>query len=1013
MLSPTDSALLKIAQDRGYISSADMMELVNYKVKKAPAASLCELLVQRGFVSQAGVAELVAQVAKTDPRSASNRFSPMAGMTPGTGRQTRTSRPASLMPGPPPPAPPPPPPPAPPAPPAALREGGTAADSDFHWPLQAGDRLGSYRVIDLLGKGGMGQVFRVRHEKLERDYALKVLLPGTASNPRLLARFRHEARATARLRHPNIVAVHEVGEAHGVHFFTMDLIEGQPLNTRVSTGMLDVRASVEMVRKIAAALHHAHREGVIHRDLKPSNIIVADEDDEPYLMDFGLAKELHAKTQLTRTGTAVGTLAYMPPEQLQGYKDLIGPKSDIYSLGVTLYECLTRRLPFVAETAPSLISKVINDEAIPPMRRKAEIPEPVSLICMKAMAKDPARRYGTALDFCRDLEHFLDGEPISAQRTSLWEMALVRARKNKPAATLAIVLFLVLMVFGVWQLKQTILARRAFSQRLGEAEQAYRTERWSDAMGLYGALIGQNPSDPRPYLGLERSRAALEARNLEEAAERVREGKRLLQVLRQLEVIVQADRETIRDLGQWIDPAAPVEDKLLLFRVRTQLRERQQEVIQLRAQALACFHQARGLDRSNDEAREQLASLYLEEYRHAERVGDLERLPFFAAMVETYNQRQPGQTAGGSLELRSSPPGAEVYMFRFNDRALDLRRVAVPWHPETGEAGAGEGEPAWAAADGEDPLWLGSANRLGSTPLPSTPLPQGSYLLVLRHPGKRDVRLPVAIALNTHWNSNVKLYADAEIGADFVYVPEGRASLGGDRDAFQPMGGGDANDLEVPGFFLARHEVTRGEYLRFLQAQGLAASDSLRLVPRSADFASPQWNRDAQGGWQLVGDPRLPVSSISHEDAEAYCAWRSQLDGRSYRLPRSEEWEKAARGVDGRFFIWGNEFEPSYSLNGFGYAEGRPLEPVGSYSTDISVYGVADMAGSLREFCSGNFEIEDLPLYGRRADSLIEVRGGAFSYVTQVSYLRLCTRLAYPSTRVREFFGFRLARAAE
>ncbi len=1028
MLSPHDSALLQFAMQNGAINSADMMEIVNFKLKQAPDCSIGELLVERGFLTPDAVRDLSAHVEQSFSRSDGAKFRPITGRTPphpapvprppwsapGSGGFADTQAPAtrpnhplpgagedsrptqvtrvadSAVPGPKPP------------PPRATR-----------WPIELGSRIGQYTVKSVLGKGGMGQVFRVRHEQLERDYALKVLLPTGASNPRLLARFRHEARATARLRHPNIVAVHEVGEDDGVNYFTMDVIEGRPLNKIVREGSLTVSDSVEMLRKIAAALHHAHREGVIHRDMKPSNIIV-NEEGEPFVMDFGLAKELHAVTQLTRTGTAVGTLAYMPPEQAQGRRDLIGPKSDIYSLGVTLYECLTGKLPFVADSAPVLIAKLINTEPVPPHKREPTVPEPISRICLKAMAKDPAHRYGTAMDLCRDLERFQDGEPIAAQGLSLWEQALIQIRKNKPAAFLAGALAGLVLCLIIWFSWQAYAARRAYAAVLQDAKRAEAGGELEQAQALYLQLIGQAPEDGRAHLGVQRVRAELAQAQKERAAAFVAEGREHLRERDKNENLLEADQRWVATVGSSVAPTASLEAKKELFDAREALQEREWRSIELRARAVAAFHRALGLDPENAAARAELTRIYWEEYTAAENGGDLEALPGLKAMLELYGAGGTTFEEGGSFELTSQPPGAEVYLFRcaedhdLVDLSRGLRRVPQPFHPARGSIET-TGAPR-ALSFGDDPLPLAGGNLLGTTPLEPIDLPQGSYLLVLRAPGMRDTRVPLAIGRGTAWINNVRLLAEEQIGADFVYVPADDAILGGDRRAFQPLERTpDKPTTFVDGFLLARHEVTCAQYLPFLNAQDCGSDGNLRFVPRRSDSAGALWERGPEG-WIIPGDPDLPVSSISSADARAYCVWRSRREGVGLRLPTSQEWEKAARGVDGRFFVWGNEFEPSFSLNGFGRPTGAQLEPVGSHPFDTSVYGIADLSGSLREFCGSPFRYVDLPLYGRKAEGLYEVRGAAWTYMTEVTYLRLCTRLAYPETRVRAFFGFRLAK---
>ncbi len=1000
MLSPTDSTLLRIVQERGLLSSSEMTELVNYKLKRAPQRSLRDLIVERGLLSPDRIAELTAATERGDSR----RFSPVSGAAQAQEQQARllyqgppshgsfgASAHRTTAPGPSPKQ-------APELSTSQQRPPPAAPKPRAHWPLQSGDRLGNYVVKDLLGKGGMGQVFRVHHERLEKDYALKVLLPSSAENPRLRHRFRHEARATARLRHPNIIAVHEVGEELGIHYFTMDLIEGLPLDKLLKTRRLSVEETCQLLRKIATALHHAHREGVIHRDLKPSNIIVAD-DGEPFLMDFGLAKELHAQTQLTRTGTAVGTLAFMPPEQLQGRKDLVGPRSDIYSLGVTMYECLTGALPFVAESAPSLIAKVINEDATPPMQKVADVPKPASVICMKAMSKELGFRYPTALDMCRDIERFLDGEPIDARATGIIQTILNRARRNKPAAALALTLILLLCGIATWWAVGEVRARLAYSAGLEQAEGAAASKDWSRAMGLYGELIGQDPSRPEAYAGLEQAREALAARNVAEAARQIDEGRRHLVNFARLTTVITADEATVRTLGADVTPTSSLADKSLLYRVRGTLRSRRREALQLRAQAIACFHRARGLDPGNAEARRLLVELYRAELAEAEEAGDSERLPFYRAMLEGLGERLDVAPVPGRLEVVSEPREAGVFLFRLEDDPATLRRTPRPFHPDPDAVSGGSRAAAWSAHPEELPLPVGPGNLLGNTPL-QIDLPPGNYLLVLRHLTARDTRVPVVVRSGGEHTLRVPLRGATALGEEFVYIPPATVSLGGDREARL---GREPRTVELDGFAIGRTEVTRAEYLRFLASELPDGADSDALLPRVGGW---RW----AGSWSHEGDGRLPVSGLSHGAAIAYCTWRSLDEGRRYRLPTADEWELAARGADARAYVWGDLCEPSYTLSGFLAPADRALLPVGSLPQDCSVYGVLDLNGSVREHVAGSFHPQALPLYGSLRGSWVELRGAGFQAFVGSEELRLASRTAVLQERAGDDFGLRLVR---
>ena len=245
-----------------------------------------------------------------------------------------------------------------------------------------------YEVRELLGRGGMGIVYRAWHRRLNRHVALKMLLAGAYARPEERERFLREAEAVAGLRHPNIVQVYDVGDLDGRPYFTMEFVEGGSLAQRLAGTPMPAGEAAALVATLAEAVQAAHDGGIVHRDLKPANVLLT-ADGTPKVTDFGLARRLDGGAGLTQSGAPLGTPSYMAPEQAQGKSDTVGPAADVYALGAILYEMLTGRPPFRAETAAETLRQVIDDEPVPPSRLNARVPRDLETICLKCLRKEP------------------------------------------------------------------------------------------------------------------------------------------------------------------------------------------------------------------------------------------------------------------------------------------------------------------------------------------------------------------------------------------------------------------------------------------------------------------------------------------------------------------------------------------------------------------------------------------------------------------------------------------------
>lgn len=306
--------------------------------------------------------------------------------------------------------------------------------------LEAGESFGRYQISRVLGRGGMGAVYLAYDSQLQRYVALKT--PFLGGDPKAIQRFYREARASAQLRSPFICPIHDVGQIGGISFISMAFIDGKPLSHLMASGLRnDSKAMIEIIKKIARGLQKAHEQGIIHRDLKPDNVMI-DPDGEPIVMDFGLARHVEDKVQITLAGGLVGTPAYMSPEQVEGDAQKIGPQTDIYSLGVILYQMLTGRLPFLGSLT-ALVVQIITEDPPRPSAIAPEIEEGSHLerVCLKMIAKKQEDRFQSmgeivaALEESKPRDDAPAAKPSAFKKIAAWFKSITRSRTpgKKPA----------------------------------------------------------------------------------------------------------------------------------------------------------------------------------------------------------------------------------------------------------------------------------------------------------------------------------------------------------------------------------------------------------------------------------------------------------------------------------------------------------------------------------------------------------------------------------------------------
>jgi len=355
--------------------------------------------------------------------------------------------------------------------------------------VPADDQFGDYRLLETIGQGAMGVVYRARQRSLNRTVALKMIRAGRFSTPGEIERFAREAEAAASLTHPGIVQVYEIGEQEGHHYYTMALIEGESLANHLknANGPLEPNLAAELIHQVAAAVQYAHEHGVVHRDLKPANILL-DKEGQPRVVDFGLAKQMETESGLTVTGQILGTPSFMSPEQAAGETVKTGASADIYSLGAVLYVMLTGRPPFSAAGIAETLRQVQHDEPVRPRQLNSALPKDLETICLKCLSKEPARRYESARDMADELHRFLSDRPILARPVGSLTTAVRWCRRNPLAASFAtfvaifvpvVILALALMNLRLAQESQRALFESQMADRSFRAAKAAVDEQFT------------------------------------------------------------------------------------------------------------------------------------------------------------------------------------------------------------------------------------------------------------------------------------------------------------------------------------------------------------------------------------------------------------------------------------------------------------------------------------------------------------------------------------------------------
>src|SRR5256714_1543129 len=314
-------------------------------------------------------------------------------------------------------------------------------------PPEMADELGDYELLEEIGRGGQGLVYRARQKSLNRLVALKVIGLGRWATKAHIKRFRLEAEAAASLDHPYIVPIHEIGESDGSCYFSMQLVEGRRLDEAIRHEPMSTRRAAELIIKLAHTVHYAHKRGILHRDIKPGNILI-DANGEPHLTDFGLARLVETESTVTRTSEFLGTPSYMAPEQARGDNNSLTAATDVYGLGAVFYQLLTSCPPFLGGSTYETVRLLLETDARNPRVLNPKVDRDLSTICRKCLEKDPSVRYPSALALAQDLERWLRREPIRARPVGVFTRGSKWVRRNPTTAISAVTILGLVAALG-------------------------------------------------------------------------------------------------------------------------------------------------------------------------------------------------------------------------------------------------------------------------------------------------------------------------------------------------------------------------------------------------------------------------------------------------------------------------------------------------------------------------------------------------------------------------------------
>ncbi|MFH1707597.1 MAG: bifunctional serine/threonine-protein kinase/formylglycine-generating enzyme family protein [Planctomycetota bacterium] len=867
--------------------------------------------------------------------------------------------------------------------------------------------------MDEVARGGMGVIYKARQKDLNRIVALKVMLSGAMASDAERKRFLREAEACAALNHPNVIKVYEIGLLNSNYFFSMDFVEGVSLGefvTREKATLTD-RRKLEIMVKVFDAIHYGHEHGIVHRDLKPANIMI-NLQGEPIVMDFGLAKVVQstdeeALSMLTATGAVMGTPHYMAPEQAAGKIHDIGPCTDIFALGVIMYELFTGTRPFTGNNVNEIFNAIFNLDPVSPLMVNPKLDWELEAIILKALEKEPEKRYTSVLDFKSDLERYLAGERITAKKISRWYYMKKKIRRHKAVAALAAAVCLLVaggITWGIW----------AYVQRLDEI----RFERGLEEQKLDG--FNANNKELR-----DRFDEMILAADFNGARDQKGQIKNNLDKITNLVATTRWEtRDNFNYQRLWELEVKEIEDTIVREEASAKLRAEMRlsaslttEGDDLVAQAGVLLKKEDGGEAARGEAKRLIA-------RAKRRYGDaLVRYPgnenarvsklaaCFLMGAELMSDRDFGYSAEdnieetrGAVKTHEEQKQLDEFLVRFEYEKNEMAEYEKYF--KEGQGLFSQKDFAGALAKYE------SAQKYADTPEVQLELRKTRYRLECAKADGLADRADFWSAATAYRAALVFAVEDAEktsaeqaardviekgvadgirrtreqiaerqldeagqtVGRIMAFADsaevKGLEKLIGNLKAVPPsmifIGGGEfekgtpekqvgnpVGRVTIDGFYMARYEVTNYQFKRFVDAGGYEKPAYWRpaMWTRIAECASVDgtpgpcfWVK----GVYPEGADDLPVCGVSVYEAEAYARWLGEAEQRVYELPDELQWEKAASWDAARnlrvVYPWGDEWD--VTAGSFGDEAVR----IGAGERDRSPCGCNDMAGNLHEW---------------------------------------------------------------